>query len=82
MSKKQKGGFIRILLGTLAAGLLGSALTGQGVIRFLMPPHPLTNFEIHKYYQNELKLNVVYSKYNLSKITDGATKYILTSIHQ
>ena len=21
--------------------------------RFLMPPHPLTNFEIQKYYQNE-----------------------------
>ena len=77
MSKKQKDGFIRILLGTLAAGLLGSAL-----IRFLMPPHPLTTFGIHKYYQNELKLNVVYSKYNLSKITDGATKNILTSIHQ
>ena len=23
-----------------------------------MPPHPLTNFEIQKYYQNEPKLNV------------------------
>ena len=29
-----------------------------------MPPHPLTNFEIQKYYQNELKLNGVYSREN------------------
>ena len=32
-----------------------------------MPPHPLTNFEIQKYYQNEL-----YSRDNLQKIKDGA----------
>ena len=37
-----------------------------------MPPHPLTNFEIQKYYQNEPKFNGVYSRYNLSKIKDGA----------
>ena len=36
-----------------------------------MPPHPLTNFEIQKYYQNEPKLNGVYSRNNLSKIKDG-----------
>ena len=35
-----------------------------------MPPHPLTNFEIQKYYQNEPKLNGVYSRNNLSKIKD------------
>ena len=34
--------------------------------------HPLTNFEIQKYYQNEPKLNDVYSRKNLSKIKDGA----------
>ena len=28
----KKGGFLPILLGTLAASLLGSALTGKGVI--------------------------------------------------
>ena len=28
---------------------------------FLIPPHPLTNFEIQKYYQNEPRLNGVYS---------------------
>ena len=37
-----------------------------------MPPHPLTNFEIQKYYQNEPKFNSVYSKNNLPKIRDGA----------
>ena len=27
-----------------------------------MAPHPSTNFEIQKYYQNELKFNRVYSR--------------------
>ena len=34
--------------------------------------HPLTNFEIEKYYQNKLEFNGVYSRTNLSKIKDGA----------
>ena len=37
-----------------------------------MTPHPLTNFEIQKYYQNEPKFNGVYSRNYLSKIKDGA----------
>ena len=37
-----------------------------------MPPHHLTNFEIQKNYQNELKFNGAYSRNNLSKIKDGA----------
>ena len=38
-----------------------------------MPPHPLTNFEIQKYYENESKFNDVYSRDNLpNKIKDGA----------
>ena len=38
-----------------------------------MPTHPLTNFEIQKYYQNEPRFNGVYSRDNLSdKIKDGA----------
>ena len=38
-----------------------------------MSPHPLTNFEIQRYYQNELKFNGVYSRNNLpNKIKDGA----------
>ena len=38
-----------------------------------MPPHPLANFEIQKYYQNEPKFNGVFSRDNLpNKIKDGA----------
>ena len=38
-----------------------------------MLPHPLTNFEIQRYYQNESKFNGVYSRDNLPKtIKDGA----------
>ena len=33
-----------------------------------MPPHPVTNFEIQRYYQNESKFNDVYSRNNLFKI--------------
>ena len=32
-----------------------------------MLPHLLTNFEIHKYYQNEPKFNGVYSINNVPK---------------
>ena len=40
---------------------------------FLMPPHPLTNFEIQKYYQNEPRFNGAFSRNNLpKKIRDGA----------
>ena len=55
-----------MLLATLPCSLLGSGLTGREVIRageansqswskFLMPPHPLDDFEIQKYYQNKPK---------------------------
>ena len=27
-----------------------------------MPPYPLTNFEIQKYYQNEPRFNVIFSR--------------------
>ena len=38
-----------------------------------MPPHPLTNFEIMKFYENESRFNSVYSRDNLpNKIKDGA----------
>ena len=38
-----------------------------------MPPYPLTNFEIQKYYQNEPRFNGVFSRDNLpKKIKDGA----------
>ena len=37
-----------------------------------MPPHPLTDFEIQKYYLNEPRFNGDYSRNNLpKKIKDG-----------
>ena len=43
-----------MLLGTLGASMLGNLLSGKGIVRagywkrmgFLMPPYPLTNFEM------------------------------------
>ena len=37
-----------------------------------MPPNPLTNFEIKKYYQNESKLKDVFSRNYLPKLKIGA----------
>ena len=37
-----------------------------------MPPHPLVNFEIQKYHQNEPRFNGAYSRDNLPQIKDGA----------
>ena len=74
------------LLGNILAGK-GINRTGEGIVKagygnnkkgkkkqqneFLMPPHPLINFEIEKYYQNEPRFNGIYSRDNLSKIKDG-----------
>ena len=42
----------------------------------LMPPHPLTYFEMQKYYQNKPRFNGIYSRDNLpNKTMDGA--YVL-----
>ena len=88
-TKEQKRGFLSMLLGTLGASLLGNLLTGKGTVRAgegtvragegikkkkaLIPPHPLTNFEIRKYYENEPRFNGVYSRDNLPKtIKNGA----------
>ena len=83
-AKKQKGGFFRIILGTLVAILLENLLTGQGratiiagedrtkaVQDFLVSPHPLPNFEIQKCYQTEPKFHGVYSRNNLPKVKEG-----------
>ena len=45
--------------------LLGNLLSRKGIVR---PPHPLTNFEIRKYYENEPRFNGAYSRNNLPKI--------------
>ena len=74
------------LLGNLLAGKgivrVGSGnKKGKGIVRagagkecdFLMRPHPLTNFEIQRYCQNESRFNGVFSKNNLLlKIKDRA----------
>ena len=40
---------------------------------FLMPAHPLKNFETQRYYQNDPRFNGVFSRNNLpKKIKDGA----------
>ena len=38
----------------------------------MIPRHPLTNFKIQKYYENEPRFNGVCSRDNLPKIKDGA----------
>ena len=43
---------------------------------FLMPLHPLTNFEIQKYYQNEPIYNGVFSRNNLPKKIKNGTYVI------
>ena len=81
-AKEQRGGFLSMLLGTLGASLLGNLLTGgKGVTRagegifkkiLLIPFHPLTNFEIREYYENEPRFNGVYSRDNLPAKIKGA----------
>ena len=42
---------------------------------FSILPHPLTNFEIQNYYQNEPRFNGVFSRNNLpEKIKDGGNR--------
>ena len=72
--KEQKVEFLSMLLGTLGASLLGIVRVGSGNKKekgknwhlkrfgFLMLPHPLTNFKIQKYYQNEPRFNVVFQE--------------------
>ena len=46
-----------------------------------MLPHPLSNFEIQKYYWNIAKFNGVYSRNDLPKIK-GGTYVINLSLNQ
>ena len=51
-----------------------------------MPRHPLTNFEIQKYYQNKPRFNGIYSRNDLPKIQDGEyvinlDEYELIGVH-
>ena len=74
------------LLGNLLTGGKGIVCAGEGVIKagegvkktlnFLLPFHPLTNFEIRVYYKNEPKFNGVYSRDNLPKTIKKAAYVI------
>ena len=68
-----------MLLRTIGASALVNPLTGKEVIRegqnCLIPFHSLTNFKIQKHYQNQPKINGIYSRNNISKIKDG--EYII-----
>ena len=48
-----------------------------------LPPHPLTNFQIQKYYQNEPRFNGVFSRDNLpnNNIKNGAYVINLDEYH-
>ena len=69
---EQKGGFFSMLLGTLVVSILAARRSNNSRWKFLMLSHPLTKFEIQKYYQSEHKFNDAYSRNNLSEIEDGA----------
>ena len=59
-----------MLLGTLAASILGNTLTGKGILRAAEGTiRAVENFEIQKYYQNKPKFNGLYSRNNLFKIS-------------
>ena len=62
--------------GTGSGNKKGKGIVGAGSTKgmgFLMSPHPLTNFEIQKFYQNEPRFNAVFSRINLpKKIKDGS----------
>ena len=83
MKQKKKSGFLGMVLGILGASLLGNLLIDKDTNRAgeitisarsgcLISPHPLTNFYIQKYYQNEpeYRYNGIYSRNNLPKIKD------------
>ena len=88
-TKEQKGGFLSTLLDTLGASLLENILARKGIVRAGSGnqkgkgivrasygkewSHPLKNFEIQNFYENEPRVNCVYSRNTLpKKIKNGA----------
>ena len=82
-AKEQKGGFLKMLLGTLAASLLGNLFTGKGsiatsqcqleqVIALLEQIRIFNATSSFNKFWNRKILNGVYSRNNLPKIKDGA----------
>ena len=65
-------GIVKAGEGTMRAGY-GSSIRKKALIPGNSSPHPLTNFEIKEYYENEPRFNGVYSRDNLPKtIKNGA----------
>ena len=54
---------------TQAKGMLRAGEGKKKKSNLLIPPHPLTNFEISDYYKNEPKFNGAFSRNNLPKTT-------------
>ena len=81
---KEGKGTIRAGEGTIRAGY-GS--TRPSLKKNLIPPHPLTNFEIQAYYQNEPRCNGIFSRDNLpersstNKIKNGTYVFNLDEYH-
>ena len=78
--KEQKGEFLSMLLGTLELACQEFFIIRERNCKswlwnrmgFFMPVHPLANFEIQKYYQNEPRFNGFFSRDNMTKtIKDG-----------
>ena len=68
LSKGLSGkGIIRAGEGTIRAGYGSKRPSLKNFLTF--PPHPLTNFEIQEYYQNESRFNGVFSRDNLPNNT-------------
>ena len=72
LSKGLSGkGVIRAGEGTIRAGYGSKRPSLKEILT--LPPHPLTNFEIQEYYQNEPRFNRVFSRDNLpNSIKNGA----------
>ena len=69
-TKEQKGGFLSMLLDTLGASVLENILARKGIVRASYGKewsHPLKNFEIQNFYENEPRVNCVYSRNTLPK---------------
>ena len=80
-TKEQKGGFFIYVIGYFRSFIIRKFIIGKMIFKgwgrnlkkSLMPAHPLTNFEITEYYENEPRFNGVYSRNNLPRmIKNGA----------
>ena len=67
-------GIVRVGYGSKGKGIIK---TGYGSKKKLIPPHPLTNFEIQNYFQNEPRFNGIYSRDNLHEFDIGTHRIAL-----